>query len=160
MTLFYDLKRWFNKMEITRKGKVGVDVEPSKAELQKIDDWQIIEYFKPHEFSCKCGKCYGILGINFDLVLELEVLRKAYGLPIKVNSGYRCEDHVETKKNPTSSHHVGGNAVDISVKTSRERYMILDVIFKQDLFQRIGIGKDFLHLDIDKDKSPLVAWLY
>ena len=119
-----------------------------------------VKYFKLKEFACKCGKCDGLANVNFDLVLALDKLREKYGLPIKINSGYRCLQHPNTKDSPTSSHYVGGCAADISVKSSRERFMLLDLIIRHDLFDRIGIGKDFLHLDIDKDKDKMVAWLY
>lgn len=129
-------------------------------QLAKIDDWSIIKYFKPHEFSCKCGKCHGQLGIDFELVLALDHMREIYGHPITINSGYRCDEHEETKKNPKSSHHVGGRAVDVSAKTSRIRYQLLHTALQYDIFQRIGIGKDFLHFDLDPDKDQMVAWLY
>ena len=117
-------------MDITRKGREGwKDIE--KVGQFPVDDWSVIKHFKPSEFSCKCGSCHGQLGINFDLVLRLDALRQLYESPIRINSGYRCANHPKTLDNPTSSHNVGGNAVDISVKTSAARFKLLKIIFNK-----------------------------
>ena len=146
-------------MDITRKGREGwKDIE--RVGEFPVDDWSVIQHFKSSEFSCKCGKCHGRYGINFDLVLRLDALRQLYEGPIRINSGYRCDDHPKTLDNPTSSHNVGGNAVDISVKTSAARFKLLKIIFNNHLFRRIGIGKEYLHLDIDPEKSLDIKWDY
>ena len=50
------------------KGMYEKGLEYLEADkVSRIDDWSIIKNFKPHEFSCKCGKCHGQLGINFEL---------------------------------------------------------------------------------------------
>ena len=164
MTIFYDLKRWFNNnMKITRIGRETVKMEPNKTEVTAWD----FTYFTPSELSCKCEKCtpYGELGVSFKLVEKLEQLRKLYKLPIKINSGFRCKDHPLTISRPESkgiSSHAKGLAADISAKTSRERYALVQLIMKHDLFSRIGVsGKDgFIHVDIDRDKSDQLIWVY
>jgi zinc D-Ala-D-Ala carboxypeptidase len=123
-----------------------------------INMWDSVKYFKAKEFACQC--C-GKENINSELVEKVDKLRGLYGLPIKVTSGYRCPDHPLTVSRPTSSH-AKGLAVDIAARTSRERYMLLELIFKHQLFKRIGIsGIDkFIHVDVDQDKSDQVVWLY
>lgn len=120
--------------------------------------WDSIKYFNPKEFACQC--C-GKENINSELVEKVDKLRGLYGLPIKITSGYRCPDHPLTVSRPTSSH-AKGKAIDISAKSCRERYMLLELIFKHQLFKRIGIsGIDkFIHVDVDEDKSDQVVWLY
>ena len=93
------------------------------------------------------------------MVLRLDALRKLYGSPIKINSGYRCDEHPETLKRPTSSHAVG-EAVDIEAKTSASRFRLLQLIFNNHLFSRIGIGENYLHLDIDEEKTQDLVWDY
>ena len=118
-------------------------------------DWSDMKYFSPTEFACQhCGK----EGIDPELVYEMDRLRELFGLPITITSGYRCPDHPLTKDRQSSSHAIG-LACDISIKSSRERYMLLDIIFTHDLFCRIGIGDNYLHLDLDKDKSQMLVWL-
>ena len=136
--------------------------------MDKVDDWGEIKYFSPSEFSCNCGECHGELGIEFQLVEALDHLRELYGKPIKITSGFRCEKHPETKARPTSSHtrsksdgvFYGGKAADIAISGSRERYLLLEMIFANDMFRRIGIGSDFMHLDLDGSKDEMVGWTY
>lgn len=129
-----------------------------KTQPKPNGDWGEIEYFKPDEFACTC--C-GKNGIKIELVEKLDELRGLMGMPLKITSGYRCPDHPLSVSRPTSSH-VKGEAVDLSAKTSRERYMMLWLIMKHGWFKRIGIsGKDnFIHVDIDQDKSQMLTWVY
>ena len=61
-------------------------------------------------------------------------------------------------KNPNSSH-IKGLAVDISVKDSRTRFIILDALIKVG-FNRIGIADTFIHVDDDRNKACGVIWTY
>ena len=59
-------------------------------------------------------------------------LRKLYKLPIKINSGFRCKDHPLTISRPESkgiSSHAKGLAADISAKSSRERYALVQLLY-------------------------------
>jgi zinc D-Ala-D-Ala carboxypeptidase len=121
-------------------------------------DFEDVVYFRAKEFECQhCGKNE----ISLHLVKKLDKLRELYGLPISVTSGFRCTDHPLSVSRPTSSH-ILGEACDLSAKTSRERYVLLELIFKHELFKRIGIsGKDnFIHVDVDKKKSQMLTWVY
>lgn len=124
--------------------------------------WDSIKYFKAKEFACQhCGE----EDIDFDLVERIDELRGLYGLPIKITSGYRCPDHPLSVARPTDSvsSHTRGRAADIAARSSRERYMLLELIFKHQLFKRIGINKanQFIHIDVDdKEKSSEVVWIY
>ena len=120
--------------------------------------WNGIKYFKPSELACQhCGKD----GVKLELVEKLDRLRELYRLPIKSNSAFRCRDHPLSITRPTSSH-ILGEACDISAKSSRERYTLLQLILKNNLFDRIGISdkEGFIHVDISKDKSTQLIWLY
>ena len=75
-----------------------------------------------------------------------------------ITSGYRCENHPESIKNPTSSH-IKGLAADILVKNSRERAVILGALMNAG-FSRFGIGHNFIHVDLDEDKIQGVIWTY
>jgi uncharacterized protein YcbK (DUF882 family) len=79
-------------------------------------------------------------------------------LPFVISSGYRCENHPESKKNPTSSH-IKGLAVDIKCTDSKTRAIIMDALGYVG-FRRFGIAKSFIHVDIDNEKSNPVIWLY
>ena len=116
-----------------------------------------MSYFTEDEFYCKCTTCKGRTGPGVfpELVKKLNAAREIAGIPFSITSGYRCMNHPEYRE--SSSH--GGLAVDISTNHSRNRYIILDALIRTK-FNRIGIGKDFIHVDIDIDKPKEVIWVY
>ena len=116
-----------------------------------------LKHFKKSEFTCKCG-C-GETVISDDLLYMLDKAREFAKKPFKINSGYRCKNHPESKKNPTSSH-IKGLAVDIECKDSNTRAIMMDALVYAD-FERFGLHKSFIHVDIDVvDKVSPVIWLY
>ena len=120
-----------------------------------------MKYFKLREFVCNC--C-GKSKINRTFVKVLDAARgyskNEDGSDIKfiITSGYRCENHPESIKNPTSSH-IKGLAADILVKNSRERAVILGALMNAG-FSRFGIGRNFIHVDLGEDKVQGVIWTY
>jgi hypothetical protein len=79
----------------------------------------INEYFKYREFDCKCGKCERPEGVpSQELVDILTKIRKHYGQPVIINSGYRCETHNKKVGGSANSQHFKGSAVDIIVKNT------------------------------------------
>lgn len=69
------------------------------------------QHFSIGEFTCKCG-C-GVVRVSAALVLFLDLLRKACGSPIVVNSGYRCSFHNSAVGGAARSRHMIGCAADI-----------------------------------------------
>jgi|TARA_R110001632_G_scaffold52524_8_gene130196 uncharacterized protein YcbK (DUF882 family) len=122
--------------------------------LRNID----LKYFKLSEFESPDLK---ESGENMDLffLLMLDQCRDLAGIPFKVTSGFRTEKHNKKIKGVLNSSHLKGLAVDISAKTSQERYKIINAAIKIG-FKRIGIGKSFIHLDADKTKAQEVMWDY
>lgn len=119
-------------------------------------DWENIQYFKKGDFACPC--C-GVEKIERELVLMLDIARAFAGVPFFVNSGYRCKKHNEKVGGKTTSTHLKGGASDIKAQSSTTRFRILFGLIRAG-FVRVGIGKTFIHADIDKLKAPKVAWLY
>lgn len=115
-----------------------------------------LKHFKKSEFSCKCG-C-GETVISDELLYMLDRARAFAKIPFKINSGYRCENHPESKKNPTSSH-IKGLAADIKCTDSKTRAKMMDALVYVD-FQRFGIAKNFIHVDVDTEKASPVIWVY
>tara|TARA_R110000850_G_scaffold32622_3_gene89829 strand:+ start:350 stop:673 length:324 start_codon:yes stop_codon:yes gene_type:complete len=96
------------------------------------------------------------MDVNF--LAKLDEAREYAEIPFIINSAYRSPSHPLSIKNPTSSH-IKGLAVDISVKDSRQRFLILDALIAVG-FSRIGIAGTFIHVDLDLDKSQNVIWTY
>ena len=126
----------------------------------KAEDWEKIKYFKKEEFLCKCSMCERDQGINFILVQILDSMREELGFPFKITSGFRCPKHPQAKGMKSS--HARGYAVDILVSSSVRRFKLLEYVLKRGTITRIGIGMDFVHLDIDDspDKAQRVMWTY
>jgi len=115
-----------------------------------------LKYFKESEFTCKCG-C-GETVISRDLLEMLDEARDFAKIPFIINSGYRCKEHTESIRNPTSSH-IKGLAVDIRCTSSKNRAIIIDALGYVG-FKRFGIADTFIHADIDEKKLNPAIWLY
>ena len=126
-----------------------------------MDNERISANFLRKEFACKCG-C-GRENISGDLVSRLQEVRDLLGLPMTITSGVRCILH-NTKVNGSSkSAHLPdefgiGHAVDIACESSAYRQRLLSVAFK--VFDRVGVAKTFVHLDVHPGKTAGVCWVY
>jgi len=103
-----------------------------------------ISNFTPQEFYCNCG-CNELL-LDTDLIKYLQYLRTELGIPLKINSGYRCIAHNTAISGSVDSQHTKGKAVDISCTDSTFRYKILTSSGTKN-FKGIGLHKQFIHLD-------------
>jgi len=89
---------------------------------------------------------------------KLEHARELAKTPFKIISGYRTVEHnTSIGGSPTSSHLIGF-AADIVCDNSEAREKILSSLIWAG-FQRIGIAKDFIHVDCDPRKKNYI-WLY
>ena len=113
-------------------------------------------YFSFTERICPC--C-GRADMKPDFMARLNALRRACGFPFIINSGYRCPDHNQAVGGKVDSAHVKGRAADISCKDSHKRFLIASHAARLG-FRRIGIGKDFVHVDDDESLPQDVLWLY
>lgn len=89
----------------------------------------------------------------------LDVARSISGCSYKITSGYRTKNHNKKVGGTPNSSHLRGKAADISCSTSTERFKIISGLIAAG-FTRIGIGQNFVHVDIDTYKTPNVTWLY
>ncbi len=121
----------------------------------KYIDWDRVNFFSKKEFNCRC--C-GKSNISANLILKLDLARELAETPFVITSGYRCPKHNREVGGVKDSAHVLGLAVDIAVPDNVARLNILRGLIIAG-FRRIGIGKDFIHADIDKTK-PNNLWLY
>ena len=118
----------------------------------------MIKYFNYKEFDSPDEPGSG-KNMSDELLHMLDATRKKFGKPIKINSGYRSEAHNRKVGGTSGSSHLKGLAVDIACDGSVNRFELCNILLEVG-FKRIGIGKYFIHVDIDKDKSQHVMWLY
>ena len=114
--------------------------------------FDIKEFDSPDEF----GSGYRM---DKDFLRRLDTARGIAGIPFIINSGYRTAAHNEKVGGRVGSSHKKGLAVDIGYKGSRQRYIITKALMEVGI-NRIGIGKTFIHADVDKNKDEDVIWLY
>ena len=116
------------------------------------------EHFTADEFSCRC--C-GLSNMSQEFIDKLDIARSFSKTPYIITSGSRCRLHnTDIGGHPESMHLATivheSEACDISANTARKRHAILYGLFKAG-FSHIGIGKDFIHVDISKRKG---VWGY
>ena len=101
--------------------------------------------------------------MNEDFLFRLDYARHKANTPFVITSGYRSEAHNnKVSKIGERSPHRRGLAADISTTNSRSRFLILQSLMGAG-FTRIGIGKDFIHVDSDHADNCLLVdliWHY
>lgn len=127
---------------------------------------RLTDNFSLPEFASKDGSAFPE-EVKSNLVIlanQLEVLRKHFGKPITVTSGYRSEAHNLRIGGEKNSFHVKGMAADIKIEgispymVGKQIEMLIDA--GKMLQGGIGIYPTFTHYDIrqkrirwDKTKS-------
>lgn len=113
--------------------------------------------FSYREFRCRCG-C-GLEMVSPVFVTRLQTARTLLGRGIAVTSGVRCVAHNAAVGGEPNSSHVRGLAADLTCATSTWRLDLLMAVIAAG-FNRIGIGENFLHVDIDRTLPQDVCWTY
>lgn len=113
-----------------------------------------MKYFNEKEFACNC--C-GDINIDDNLTAKLDKARELADTPFRINSGYRCEVHNANVGGVKGSSHTKGYAADIAVNGSANRFTILCSLLDAG-FNRVGVYKTFIHVDVDPDKPSNVIW--
>lgn len=97
--------------------------------------------------------------ISTDLIASLERLEKFLGHELKYTSGFRCEGCNRKVGGVEHSAHTRGTAVDVSCLIGSERMLLVTAVLSLG-YRRVGIGKTFVHLDVDLTLPQHVLWLY
>ena len=115
-----------------------------------------MNYFKQSEECCPCCGSGGFLP---DCGAKLNKAKEKADIPFIINSGFRCPSHNADVGGSQTSSHMIGCAADIKCTDGWSRYKIIDALIKVG-FNRIGIGKTFIHVDSDTQKPAGIVWLY
>ncbi len=99
--------------------------------------------------------------MNMDVAFlnKLSKARELAAIGFKITSGYRSPAHNTKVGGVPSSSHTVGRAVDIYAPTSTQKYIIINALLQAG-FNRIGVAKNFIHVDDDPSKSEDVIWTY
>lgn len=120
--------------------------------------WGLYPDFKKAEFDCRHT---GKNEMQHEFMVMLQAIRREFGQPMQITSGYRHWTHpVEAKKGHTTGEHTRGTCADIACADGRERFKLVSIALRLGV-TRIGIAKTFVHLGIGGDGLPApVIWDY
>lgn len=97
--------------------------------------------------------------MNVGFLNKLTTARKKAAIAFKITSGYRSPEHNKKVGGVANSSHVHGCAADIYAPTSRQKYIIINALLEAG-FNRIGVAKNFIHVDNDARKPEDVIFTY
>jgi len=125
---------------------------------------RLSEHFTQDEFACRCRReeCDAPTLPNPLLIDRLETYRERLGRqPLTITSGIRCEFYNRFIGGRPNSAHMTGDAADILCQNSMDRFRMLRALFQPDqLYDRLGVGGKFIHVDVSNRLAPQVAWHY
>ena len=113
--------------------------------------------FRVSEFSCHCGCGYNV--ISQRVIDMAQTIREALGVPVRINSGCRCEKNNAKAGGVKGSFHVKGLAADLScslgaVKMFETVKKLKEEGKRPDLeYCILYKGKNFIHIDCGKKRS-------
>lgn len=116
-------------------------------------------YFKYETDKMLACPCCGVKGMSEMFLNKLDAAREFADVPFSISSGYRCVEHNKTVGGKSNSAHIRGLAVDIRCSDSLNRGLILDALYNIG-FDRVGVNKDFIHVDTDETLPAPRTWLY
>lgn len=105
-------------------------------------------YFKAAEFTCRCGSCGGRPRVDRDLIMFLDLVRAAYGQPIKITSGWRCTEHNKAVGGALNSRHMYGRAADFTGANIDTLWVLALRLSKLHCFDVAEIikGQNYIHV--------------
>lgn len=105
-----------------------------------------MRYYEMKEFACKCcGQLPPSAEQNLQALVEhvLDPARERLGMPITVNSGYRCPAHNKAVGGVKNSQHLKGEAADI---TCADNKRLAEIIEQLGNFDQLIVYPTFLHV--------------
>lgn len=99
-----------------------------------------------------------IKNLQYGVDMVLDPLRRLYGKPIKINSGYRCPQLNKLVGGVTNSWHQEGNAADIHIESADEAKILFSNLQKLPsvdtvLFEHSKTAQ-WLHVQWNMGKNP------
>lgn len=116
------------------------------------------KYFAPAEFE-RCTPSCSIEDMDQRFLNTLDALRAQAGIPLVLNCAYRSREYDIKKGRSGNSAHTRGLAADIRCNANGTRMKIVKAALALGIC-RIGIGKNYIHVDTDKSLPQEVLWHY
>tara|TARA_Y100001963_G_scaffold96865_1_gene133339 strand:+ start:28 stop:423 length:396 start_codon:yes stop_codon:yes gene_type:complete len=129
-----------------------------------------LKHFTYKEFDCEYLKGSGKVMMKKHFLEFMDNLRSRCKFPFFITSGFRtAQKNNELLRNPKykaskTSSHLKGIACDVKITDSKKRALFIghaiELAEENDYPVRIGIGKNFCHVDLDEDKATPRIWTY
>lgn len=97
--------------------------------------------------------------LNSRFVEQLLFAQRYVGFQFTITSAFRSQAYEREKGRKGDSAHCKGLAVDISTRDSHTRYKVVLACAMAGI-SRIGIGKNFVHVDVDETKAHPIIFHY
>ncbi len=144
---------------LLKKLKAAKSIKPTISNLVEPNSNTLnLKYFTLSEFDSPDQPGSGS-NMDHKFLEKLDYARGNAGIPFKINSGYRTKEWNLKIGGRVGSSHQYGVACDIHCNGSRPRALIITALLEVGI-TRIGIGKTFIHCDVDNKKDQDVFWLY
>ena len=115
--------------------------------------------FKVSEFECKCG-C-GANDISQTVINMCQKIRENLGLPVRINSGYRCKQHNAKVGGVKNSYHTQGLAADLScAKGALALWTVIQNMWNNGELPELSYAikyANFVHIDCGKKRNNIFA---
>lgn len=115
-----------------------------------------INYFSITEFLCPCCKSGRPAAL---LVYYLEIFRRAWSMPVIINSGYRCEKHNQEVGGAEHSRHMIGCAADIRPDNPQligPFQTLAGYIFGRQEGWELKLYPRFIHVAVPRDEQEKI----
>lgn len=99
-----------------------------------------------------------MVGVDYKLMYKLDLARQMADIPFIITSGLRSIEKNKEIGGADDSSHLKGLACDIACENSQQAFCIIKGAFMAG-FERIGLGKGHIHLDIDDSKPQKVLFV-
>ena len=112
---------------------------------------RLSEHFQVKEFACRDGS--DPVFVSEELVRVLQAIRKHFGKPVIVSSGYRTPGYNKSVGGATYSQHLYGTAADIHISgvSPREQAAFAETLLPNS--GGIGVYSWGIHVDVRRVKA-------
>lgn len=116
------------------------------------------KYFSEAEFK-RCSPACSLQDMQQHTLDRLDKARELAGIPFVINSAYRSPEWEKDRDRTGTGAHTTGCAVDIRCNSDANRMKIIKACLAAG-FTRVGIGRSYIHVDDDPNKTQNVIWHY